>query len=59
MGSFPESNRKHLEGAPDSVPIFEAKVTGDLHLVYRVDIDTDYSSKVCDDTLVVYPYGLY
>ena len=46
-GLFSGSNQKRLEGAPSGVPIFEARMTGDLRLVYRIDIDTDHYLKVC------------
>ncbi|KAF8336960.1 uncharacterized protein EI90DRAFT_3013934 [Cantharellus anzutake] len=57
QGLFSESNQKRLEGAPTDVPIFEAKVTGDLRLVYRIDIDTDHYLKM--DKQVIKVYGVY
>ena len=40
-GFFSGSNQKRLEGARNDVPIFEAKMTSDLRLIYQIDIDVD------------------
>ena len=45
-GFFSPSNQKHLVGGPGDIQIFEAKLTGDLRLVYRIDLQTDDQLKV-------------
>ncbi|KAF8336966.1 P-loop containing nucleoside triphosphate hydrolase protein [Cantharellus anzutake] len=56
-GLFSGSNQKRLEGAPNDVPIYEAKMTGDLRLVYQIDIAVDYERKV--DKQIIRIYGIY
>lgn len=46
-GFFSDSNHKRLAGGRDDVAILEAKMTGDLRLVYRIDLWTDKDLKVC------------
>ncbi|KAF8336964.1 uncharacterized protein EI90DRAFT_93924 [Cantharellus anzutake] len=57
QGLFSGSNQKRLEGVPSDVPIFEAKTTGDLRLIYRIDIDTDHYLKT--DKQVIRIHGVY
>lgn len=45
-GFFSDSNHKRLVGGADDFPILEAKMTGDLRLVYRIDLWTDHELKV-------------
>jgi hypothetical protein len=45
-GFFSPSNQKHLVGGPTDIQIFEAKLTRDLRLVYRIDLETDDQLKV-------------
>lgn len=45
-GFFSSSNQKPLVGGSDEVNIFEAKLTGDLRLVYRIDLETDVQAQV-------------
>lgn len=40
-GFFSKSNQKYLVGGPTDVHFFEAKLTSDLRLVYRVELHTD------------------
>ncbi|KAF8336973.1 uncharacterized protein EI90DRAFT_3119273 [Cantharellus anzutake] len=56
-GFFSGSNQKRLEGAPNDVPIYEAKMTGDLRLVYQIDIAVDYEAKV--DKQIIRIHGIY
>lgn len=44
-GFFSDSNHKRLVGGTDDLPILEAKMTGDLRLVYRIDLWTDHELK--------------
>ncbi|KAE9400953.1 P-loop containing nucleoside triphosphate hydrolase protein [Gymnopus androsaceus JB14] len=37
-GHFSADNQKRLSGPSSEVPVFEAKMTGDLRLIYQVDI---------------------
>ncbi|THU96851.1 hypothetical protein K435DRAFT_754482 [Dendrothele bispora CBS 962.96] len=37
-GHFSPDNQKRLKGVDNEVPIFEAKMTGDLRLVYQIDV---------------------
>ncbi|KAF8151989.1 hypothetical protein K438DRAFT_1988110 [Mycena galopus ATCC 62051] len=43
-GHFSPDNQKRLNGNPGDVPIYEAKMTGDLRLVYQVDCIPAYDS---------------
>ena len=45
-GFFSSSNQKFLVGGPADVQIFEAKLSRDLRLVYRIDLQTDDQLKV-------------
>ncbi|KDQ17320.1 hypothetical protein BOTBODRAFT_156073 [Botryobasidium botryosum FD-172 SS1] len=57
MGYFSGANLKVLEGGVPGVRIFEAKVTGDLRLVYQVDLAANMEAKV--DIQVIKVYGVY
>jgi len=46
QGFFSPSNQKYLVGGPADVRIFEAKLSRDLRLVYRIDLQTDDQVKV-------------
>ncbi|KAK0183606.1 hypothetical protein F5146DRAFT_943083, partial [Armillaria mellea] len=37
-GHFTRNNQKYLSGSTTEVPIFEAKVSRNLRLVYQIDI---------------------
>ncbi|KAJ3997585.1 hypothetical protein F5050DRAFT_1750599 [Lentinula boryana] len=37
-GHFSADNQKRLSGPSSEVPIFEAKMTGDLRLIYQIDV---------------------
>ncbi|KAL5495715.1 hypothetical protein ACEPAI_1179 [Sanghuangporus weigelae] len=41
-GFFSDDNQKRLKGQDKGVPIFEAKLTGDLRLIYQIDIVSDF-----------------
>lgn len=45
-GFFSPDNQKHLVGGDKSVNIYEAKMTGDLRLIYRVDLQSDSQLRV-------------
>ncbi|KAG8744274.1 hypothetical protein FRC10_010437 [Ceratobasidium sp. 414] len=42
---------------PGTVPIYEAKVSRDLRIVYQIDLDTDVDTKV--DKQIIKLYGVY
>ncbi|QRW07577.1 P-loop nucleoside triphosphate hydrolase [Ceratobasidium sp. AG-Ba] len=45
QGFFSDSNQKRLIGLDTEVPIYEAKVSRDLRIVYQIDLDTDVDAK--------------
>ncbi|KAI5120222.1 hypothetical protein M0805_000036 [Coniferiporia weirii] len=45
-GHFSDDNQKRLKGPSGDIPIFEAKLTGDLRLVYQVDCVSDYGTDI-------------
>ena len=45
-GFFSPDNQKHLVGGDRGIAIFEAKMTGDLRLIYRIDLQSDVDLKV-------------
>jgi hypothetical protein len=45
-GFFSADNHKRLVGGDKRVHIYEAKMTGDLRLVYRIDLQNDEALKV-------------
>ncbi|KAH7101437.1 P-loop containing nucleoside triphosphate hydrolase protein [Auriculariales sp. MPI-PUGE-AT-0066] len=53
-GHFSADNQKRLTGSNIAIPIYEAKMTADTRLVYRVDCIPEYGSDVI---LVI--YGIY
>ncbi|QRV93433.1 UvrD-like helicase carboxy-terminal domain protein [Ceratobasidium sp. AG-Ba] len=57
QGFFSESNQKRLLGFDTEVPIYEAKVSRDLRIVYQIDLDTDVDAKV--DKQIIKLYGVY
>ncbi|CAE6529326.1 unnamed protein product [Rhizoctonia solani] len=46
QGFFSDDNQKRLVGLGTEVPIYEAKVSRDLRIVYQIDLDTDVKAKV-------------
>ncbi|KAG8732236.1 hypothetical protein FRC11_014976 [Ceratobasidium sp. 423] len=46
QGFFSDDNQKRLIGLDTEVPIYEAKVSRDLRIVYQIDLDTDVDAKV-------------
>ncbi|EKM60418.1 uncharacterized protein PHACADRAFT_189549 [Phanerochaete carnosa HHB-10118-sp] len=54
-GHFSANNQKCLVGSGSGIPIFEAKMTGDTRLVYRVDCE--YGSDAVRQVLRI--YGIY
>ncbi|QRW20980.1 GNAT family acetyltransferase [Rhizoctonia solani] len=46
QGFFSESNQKRLVGLDTEVPIYEAKVSRDIRIVYQIDLDTDVDAKI-------------
>ncbi|CUA68004.1 hypothetical protein RSOLAG22IIIB_07686 [Rhizoctonia solani] len=57
QGFFSDSNQKRLVGMNTEVPIYEAKVSRDLRIVYQIDLDTDVEAKV--DKQIIKLYGIY
>ncbi|EKM60415.1 uncharacterized protein PHACADRAFT_167779 [Phanerochaete carnosa HHB-10118-sp] len=55
-GHFSADNQKRLVGSDNGLPIFEAKMTGDTRLVYRVDCEQEYGSDV---STLLRIYGIY
>ncbi|KAG9090858.1 hypothetical protein FRC07_012002, partial [Ceratobasidium sp. 392] len=45
QGFFSDDNQKRLLGLETEVPIYEAKVSRDLRIVYQIDLDTDVDMK--------------
>ncbi|KAI0061021.1 P-loop containing nucleoside triphosphate hydrolase protein [Artomyces pyxidatus] len=56
-GHFSDDNQKRLTGPGTVVPIFEAKMTRDLRLVYQVDCAPEFDSKV--ERQVIKVFGIY
>ncbi|KDN37508.1 hypothetical protein RSAG8_10107, partial [Rhizoctonia solani AG-8 WAC10335] len=46
QGFFSDDNHKRLVGLNSEVPIYEAKVSRDLRIVYQIDLDTDVEAKM-------------
>ncbi|CAE6484842.1 unnamed protein product, partial [Rhizoctonia solani] len=57
QGFFSDDNQKRLVGLNTEVPIYEAKVSRDLRIVYQIDLDTDVEAKV--DKQIIKLYGIY
>ncbi|CAE6534820.1 unnamed protein product [Rhizoctonia solani] len=57
QGFFSDDNQKRLIGLDTEVPIYEAKVSRDLRIVYQIDLDTDVDAKV--DKQIIKLYGVY
>lgn len=55
-GFFSASNQKLLVGGSDNIYIFEAKLTGDLRLVYRIDLETDVQAQVSQQYRKAFAY---
>ncbi|KAH7926210.1 hypothetical protein BV22DRAFT_1063475 [Leucogyrophana mollusca] len=56
-GHFSDDNQKRLNGPSSGVPVFEAKMTRDLRLVYQVDCIPDQDSET--ERQVIKVYGIY
>ncbi|KDR68695.1 hypothetical protein GALMADRAFT_146049 [Galerina marginata CBS 339.88] len=56
-GHFSNDNQKRLNGPTTEVPIFEAKMTGDLRLVYQIDCIPEYDAD--SEVQVVRIFGIY
>ncbi|KAH7101434.1 hypothetical protein BKA62DRAFT_703810 [Auriculariales sp. MPI-PUGE-AT-0066] len=56
-GHFSGDNQKRLTGSDIPIPIFEAKMTGDTRLVYRVDCIPEQGSDTECQVLII--YGVY
>ncbi|CAE6459263.1 unnamed protein product, partial [Rhizoctonia solani] len=57
QGFFSDSNQKRLIGLDTEVPIYEAKVSRDIRIVYQIDLDTDVDAKL--DKQIIRIYGVY
>ncbi|KAH7337929.1 hypothetical protein B0J17DRAFT_405385 [Rhizoctonia solani] len=57
QGFFSDDNQKRLTGLNTEVPIYEAKVSRDLRIVYQIDLDTDVKANV--DKQIIKLYGIY
>ncbi|KAH7337987.1 hypothetical protein B0J17DRAFT_706450 [Rhizoctonia solani] len=57
QGFFSDSNQKRLIGLDTEVPIYEAKVSRDIRIVYQIDLDTDVDAKM--DKQIIRIYGVY
>ncbi|KAJ1305435.1 hypothetical protein OPQ81_000445 [Rhizoctonia solani] len=57
QGFFSDSNQKRLIGLNTEVPIYEAKVSRDIRIVYQIDLDTDVDAKI--DKQIIRIYGVY
>ncbi|CAE6379695.1 unnamed protein product, partial [Rhizoctonia solani] len=57
QGFFSDDNQKRLLGLDTEVPIYEAKVSRDLRIVYQIDLDTDVDAKA--DKQIIKLYGVY
>ncbi|KAL5535095.1 hypothetical protein ACEPAF_3188 [Sanghuangporus sanghuang] len=53
-GFFSDDNQKRLKGHDKGVPIFEAKLTGDLRLLYQIDIVSDFERNCESQGIRVY-----
>ncbi|KAI5120221.1 hypothetical protein M0805_000036 [Coniferiporia weirii] len=53
-GHFSDDNQKRLKGPSGDIPIFEAKLTGDLRLVYQVDCVSDYGTDIESQVLRIF-----
>ncbi|KII86508.1 hypothetical protein PLICRDRAFT_44106 [Plicaturopsis crispa FD-325 SS-3] len=56
-GHFSDDNQKRLNGPNTEIPIYEAKMTRDLRLVYQVDCVPEYDSDV--ERQVIRIFGIY
>ncbi|KAG8753172.1 hypothetical protein FRC11_007661, partial [Ceratobasidium sp. 423] len=57
QGFFSDDNQKRLVGLDTEVPIYEAKVSRDLRIVYQIDLDTDVEAKI--DKQIIKLFGIY
>ncbi|KAF5377115.1 hypothetical protein D9757_008781 [Collybiopsis confluens] len=55
-GHFSPDNQKRLSGPSSEVPIFEAKMTADLRLIYQIDIVTSDDER---DKQAIKVFGIY
>ncbi|EPQ56620.1 P-loop containing nucleoside triphosphate hydrolase protein [Gloeophyllum trabeum ATCC 11539] len=56
-GHFSKDNQKRLTGPSLDVPIYEAKMTGDLRLVYQIDCIPEFDSDI--ERQVIKIFGIY
>ncbi|KAF8972584.1 hypothetical protein BDZ97DRAFT_1752471 [Flammula alnicola] len=56
-GHFSDDNQKRLNGPTTDIPIFEAKMTRDLRLIYQVDCVVDYDNN--SESQVLRIFGIY
>ncbi|KAJ7171710.1 hypothetical protein C8R43DRAFT_22864 [Mycena crocata] len=56
-GHFSPDNQKRLNGAHVDIPIYEAKMTGDLRLVYQIDCVPAYDSS--SERQAIKIFGVY
>ncbi|KAK0478174.1 hypothetical protein IW261DRAFT_1482258 [Armillaria novae-zelandiae] len=52
-GHFSDDNQKRLSGSGTEVPVFEAKMTRDLRLIYQIDVIP------CDESVPVKIFGIH
>ncbi|KAF5377111.1 hypothetical protein D9757_008780 [Collybiopsis confluens] len=55
-GHFSPDNQKRLSGPGSEVPVFEAKMTADLRLIYQIDIVTSDDER---DKQAIKVFGIY
>ncbi|KAJ3758111.1 hypothetical protein EV360DRAFT_83381 [Lentinula raphanica] len=60
-GHFSADNQKRLSGPKCEVPIFEAKMTADLRLIYQIDVvaNDDESHRVQRERQAIKIFGIY
>ncbi|KAG1720128.1 uncharacterized protein EDB91DRAFT_1257152 [Suillus paluster] len=56
-GHFSSDNQKRLDGTDAGIPVFEAKLTKDLWLVYQIDCIPDQDGE--SERQVIKVYGIY
>ncbi|TFK22056.1 hypothetical protein FA15DRAFT_706710 [Coprinopsis marcescibilis] len=57
---FSDDNQKRLNSGGESVPVYEAKMTKDLRLVYQIDCVSEYNAEIgTRDRQVIKVFGIY
>lgn len=46
QGQFTKSNQQRLMRSHDEIAMFDAKVSGGMHLIYQIDLQADSDLKV-------------